>query len=101
MPAPAAPTGVSIPASYAASNRKPVQPPMSRRYGEQGTVVLRVLVKADGNAGAVDLRTSSGFPMLDEAARDAVQGWRFIPATRDGKPVPEWYLVPVTFTLRN
>lgn len=78
-----------------------MQPALSRRYGEQGTVLLRVQVKADGNAGAVEIRTSSGFPMLDEAARDAVKEWRFIPATRDGKPVTEWYLVPVTFTLRN
>ena len=74
---------------------------MSRRYGEQGTVVLRVLVKADGAAGKVEVRTSSGYPLLDEAAREAVQDWRFIPATRDGKPVSEWYLVPVTFALRN
>ena len=94
-------TGVSIPARYAATNRKPVQPAVSRRYGEQGTVTLRVLVRADGSAGAVEIRTSSGFPMLDEAARDAVKVWRFIPATRDGEPVTEWYLVPVTFTLRN
>jgi periplasmic protein TonB len=74
---------------------------MSRRYGEQGTVTLRVMVRADGRAGQVEVRRSSGFPMLDDAAREAVQDWRFNPATRDGKPVPEWYLVPVTFTLRN
>lgn len=74
---------------------------MSRRYGEEGTVVLRVLVKADGSAGQVEIRKSSGYPMLDDAAREAVQEWRFNPATREGKPVSEWYLVPVTFTLRN
>jgi protein TonB len=103
-PAPAPPpvrTGVSIPASYAASNRKPVQPAMSLRYGEQGTVMLRVQVMADGSAGTVQVQQSSNFPMLDEAAQSAVKTWRFNPATVDGKPVTEWFRVPITFTLKN
>ena len=94
-------TGVSIPASYAATNRPPVQPARSLRNGEEGRVMLRVLVQADGSAGEVQVRTSSGFPMLDEAARSAVQSWRFNPATSDGKPVAEWYLVPIVFKLSN
>jgi len=92
---------VSIPASYAARNRPPVQPARSLRNGEEGKVILRVLVQADGSAGAVEIRSSSGFPMLDEAARSAVQTWRFNPATSDGKPVAEWYLVPIFFKLSN
>jgi protein TonB len=100
---PAAPitTGVSIPASYAASNRKPDYPTLSRRYEEQGTVVLQVLVKADGTAGEVKLKTSSGHPLLDKSAMSTVRSWRFIAATRDGKAVAEWYPVPITFTLQN
>lgn len=101
--APAAParTGVSIPASYAASNRKPEYPRMSRRYGEQGTVVLNVLVQADGRAGKVEILKSSGHPRLDEAAKTAIQEWRFNPATVDGKPVAKWYETPFTFTLQD
>ena len=94
-------TGVSISASYAASNRPPVQPARSLRNNEEGKVVLRVMVQADGSAGEVQVRTSSGFPMLDEAARSAVQTWRFNPATSDGKAVAEWYLVPIIFKLSN
>jgi protein TonB len=94
-------TGVSISASYAASNRPPVQPARSLRNNEEGKVVLRVLVQADGSAGEVQVRSSSGFPLLDEAARSAVQTWRFNPATSDGKPVAEWYLVPIIFKLSN
>ncbi|MES2536623.1 MAG: energy transducer TonB [Pseudomonadota bacterium] len=100
-PPPPVKTGVSISASYAASNRSPRQPPISRRLGEQGTVLLRVLVKADGTAGAVDVKSSSGFPLLDEAAKSAVETWRFNPATTDGKPVAEWHLVPIVFTLKD
>ena len=94
-------TGVSISASYAASNRPPVQPARSLRNNEEGRVVLRVLVQADGTAGEVQVRTSSGFPLLDAAASNAVQSWRFNPATSEGKPVAEWYLVPIIFKLSN
>ena len=94
-------TGVAISASYAASNRPPVQPARSLRNGEQGKVILRVMVQADGSAGEVQVRMSSGFPLLDEAARSAVQTWRFNPATSDGKPIAEWYLVPIIFKLSN
>jgi protein TonB len=74
---------------------------MSLRYGEQGTVILRVQVMADGSAGTVEVQRGSGFPMLDEAAQSAVKTWRFNPATVDGKPVTEWFRVPITFTLKN
>jgi protein TonB len=100
-PAPPVKTGVSIPASYAASNREPTYPALSRRYEEQGTVVLRVLVKADGTAGEVQLKSSSGYPLLDKSAISTVQTWRFHPATSDGKPVAEWYQVSIPFKLRD
>ena len=100
-PAPPAKTDVSISASYSASNAKPVYPTMSKRMGEQGTVVLRVLVKSDGSAGNVEVKSSSGFPRLDQSAVEAVKSWRFNPATLDGKAVDEWYQVPIPFKLQN
>jgi periplasmic protein TonB len=103
LPAPAAPVraGPSIPASYAASNRKPDYPLIARRYGEQGTVMLSVYVRADGSAGEVLVKTSSGHELLDESAKTAVQGWRFNPASIDGKPIAQWYQIPIPFTLSN
>ena len=74
---------------------------LSRRLREQGRVVLRVLVKSDGSAGSVEVKSSSGFPRLDQSAIDAVKSWRFNPATLDGKPVDEWYQVPIPFKLQN
>lgn len=102
-PSPASPvkTGVSIPASYADSNRKPVYPLLSRRQEEQGTVLLRIMVTADGTAGEVVVRRTSGYPLLDEAALSAVQYWRFNPASIDNKPIAEWYQVAIPFTLHN
>lgn len=99
-PAPPTKTSVSD-AAYASSNRKPPYPRLSRINDEEGTVVLRVLVKADGTAGAVEVKNSSGYPQLDESARSTVQTWRFKPATVDGKPVSEWYQLAIPFTLQN
>ncbi len=98
-PAPAPRTEVSITANYAAGNAKPAYPTMSKRNGEQGTVVLRVQVRHDGTAGSVEVKSSSGFPRLDNAAVEAVKTWRFNPATVDGKAVDEWYQVPIPFKL--
>lgn len=105
-PAPPAPkttarTEVSISASYAAANRKPEYPKMSLRLGEQGTVVLTVMVKSDGSASEVEVKSSSGFARLDRAAADAVKTWRFNPATVDGKAVDKSYEVPITFKPPN
>jgi len=94
-------TDVSIPASYNASNQKPTYPNMSKRLGEQGTVVLRVLVKADGSAGEVEVKSTSNYPRLDQAAIDAVKTWRFNPAKIDGKATDEWYQVPIPFKLQS
>lgn len=63
--------------------------------------MLKVLVKADGTAGTVEITRSSGYPLLDAAAKNTVQSWRFHPATSDGKPVAEWYPLPITFTLQE
>ena len=100
-PRPPVKTGVSISASYAASNRKPPYPRLSRINDEQGTVVLRVLVRTDGSAGAVEIKSSSGYPLLDESAKNTVQTWRFNPATVDGKPRAEWYRLAIPFTLQD
>ncbi|MBO0710576.1 MAG: energy transducer TonB [Acetobacteraceae bacterium] len=59
-----------------APNIPPRYPPVAARLGEQGLVVILVGVQPDGRANA-EVYQSSGFPLLDEAARDAVARWRF------------------------
>jgi protein TonB len=82
-------------------NPAPVYPAHSRRANEQGRVVLRVLVSADGEAEQVELRTSSGSPHLDEAALETVRKWKFTPARQGNVPVPAWVLVPIAFRLER
>jgi len=81
------------------NNPAPAYPPASRRAGEQGTVLLRVMVRRDGLPASVDIEKSSGSRNLDVAARDAVWGWRFVPATLGTDPIESWVLVPVVFRL--
>ena len=47
----------------------------------------------------ISVARGSGSDALDQLARDAVQGWKFRPATRGGEPVAQSIQVPVSFTL--
>lgn len=83
------------------NNPAPKYPPVSRRSGEQGRVLLRVLVSEDGLAESVQLDSSSGYEKLDRAAIEAVKKWSFIPAKRSNQPVSAYVLVPVKFSLSS
>lgn len=75
-------------------------PAMSKRLNEKGTVVVKVLVKSDGTAGDVELKSSSGYPRLDQAWLEAIKNCRFTPSTgNDGKPIDEWFSAPHAFKL--
>ena len=102
VPAPAA-QPLREPQYQSASLRNPAPsyPPLSRRFGEQGEVMLRVLVSPAGEALQVELLASSGHRRLDEAARKMVAKWRFIPAQRGQEKVQAWVRVPVVFQLRR
>jgi protein TonB len=104
-PAPiVAPPALVVPPSFEAAylrNPAPTYPQMSRRRGEEGTVVLRVFVNAQGGAEKVAVRTSSGHPLLDQAAHDIVHQWRFVPARQGDQPVAAWVLVPIVFRLEG
>jgi TonB family protein len=63
--------------------------------GTEGTVVLRALVTAQGAVHGVDVVTSSGSEVLDQAAVRAVEQWRFAPATRDDAPIDAYVVIRV------
>ncbi|MCE2745483.1 MAG: TonB family protein [Burkholderiales bacterium] len=102
-PAPEAPAPVTPPRTDAAhlNNPAPQYPALSRRLGEQGRVMLDVYILTDGSVGEIKLNRSSGFPRLDNAALQAVKTWKYVPAKRGDKPIPFWYVQPVSFVLNN
>jgi protein TonB len=78
---------------------QPPYPEAARRQGVEGTVILLVKVLADGRAGEVKVKGSSGSAFLDDAALTAARGWKFVPAMRGPVPVEAWVEVPVKFEL--
>jgi protein TonB len=83
------------------NNPAPPYPPQSRRRGEEGKVILRVLVSKEGAALQVEVDTSSGSNRLDESALNTVRQWRFIPARRGGAAIDSWVRVPILFRLEQ
>ena len=78
---------------------QPAYPAQSKHLGEEGRVVLRVLVNESGQAERVEIQQSSGYARLDQAAREAVQAARFQPHLEDGRPVRVFAIVPISFRL--
>lgn len=110
VPAPAAPVAAApapeplVPPRFDAAyldNPPPAYPAMARRLREEGRVLLRVLVTADGRAGSIEVATSSGSERLDQAALDAVRRWRFVPAKRGDAAVAAHVFVPISFALES
>jgi protein TonB len=99
--APAAPARVEQPSSDAAylNNPSPVYPAVSRRMGEQGKVLVRVLIGADGVPQKADIATSSGFARLDQSALEYVMKCRYVPGKVGGVAQAMTHIAPVNFVL--
>ena len=79
---------------------QPTYPTASRARGEQGEVLLKVEVLANGNVGQTEIEKSSGYSLLDETALRTVKRWRFKPALKDRETVICWVNIPIRFTLK-
>jgi protein TonB len=79
---------------------KPDYPLSAERACEQGKVIVLVLVGDKGQPERANIRESAGYPKLDEAARQAVPSASFKPHLGDGRAVPVYVLVPISFNLR-
>lgn len=99
-PAPVALTAARFDADYL-NNPAPVYPALSRKSQEEGKVLLLVQVTANGDAENVQIKQSSGYPRLDDAAMKAVRKWRFVPARRGTEAVASSVVVPLSFRLES
>lgn len=80
---------------------QPRYPPESRRSGEEGLVVLRVLINEVGGVARVDVERSSGHSRLDDAACQAVKRARFRPYLENGVPRMALATIPIEFNWKS
>jgi periplasmic protein TonB len=80
-------------------NPAPSYPMVARRRGDEGTVMVKVLVTAEGLPASVAVEKTSGHSALDESALDAVKAWRFVPAREGRRAMEAFYIVPVVYKL--
>jgi len=102
-PAPPAQPKVELPAVDAEYLHAPKleYPRMSRKLNEQGRVLVAVLIGTDGMPQKLEVKTSSGYERLDQAALATVKGWHFVPGKRGGVPEAMWFTVPIHFVLNE
>lgn len=73
---------------------------MARRAGVQGAVMVEAIIDEQGRV--TNTRVLRALPMgLDRSAVEAVEQWRFRPATLDGKPVKVYFSLTVNFTIQQ
>jgi protein TonB len=80
------------------SRVRPQYPEAARKARMQGVVILEAIITKDGNVESVRILRGIN-PLLDNAAVRAVQQWKYKPATFNGRAVPVYLTVTVTFTL--
>lgn len=108
LPLPAAPPvppeavtdfGPGIEAPVRLSGAPPAYTEMARRVRAEGVVVVEAIIDRDG--WVIEARALQGLPWgLTESALRAVEGWRFAPARRQGRPLAVRYQLTVVFELR-
>lgn len=92
--------GVLIPPTTKDQSVRPKYPMASRRRGEEGRVILDVMVSQKGKPTRVTLISSSGHKELDRAAEEAVLTTLFIPGERNGKTVEAAARMVILFQLK-
>jgi protein TonB len=99
--------GVSLPGALQMAypryqlNDPPKYPGLARKRGQEGTVILQVLINREGRVDDLKIENTSGFVLLDRAAKSSVRKWSFEPGRRGEERIPMWVRVPVTFKLKK
>ena len=80
---------------------QPAYPPSEIRAGNTGKVRVRVLIGVDGRVKQVEMVSAASDAFFAATRKQALEKWRFKPATRDGIPQEEWRTMNVTFVLND
>jgi protein TonB len=76
-------------------------PSFSKRSGEQGEVVVKLIIDESGSVEEVALLRSSSFPRLDRAATEIGKRYRFKPYVVNGAPTRISTNLLIKFNLKN
>lgn len=82
---------------YATKQQAPTYPPAAKSMRTTGVVKVEVTVNETGEVAEV--QKTSGPPLLQAAAKDAIRKWKFKPFMRDGQPVKATGFVNFNFSL--
>ncbi|MDQ3748201.1 MAG: TonB family protein [Acidobacteriota bacterium] len=82
---------------YATEKANPVYPSTARNMRMTGIVKVELVI--DENGKVAEVQNTSGPPMLQRAATDAVKKWKFKPFTRDGLATKATGFVNFNFSL--
>jgi len=82
-------------------NRPPVYPTLARELGQQGLVLLSAVIDEKGYPKSIKVKNSSGYSLLDDAARKAVKKWRFEPAKMVNQNINSELNIPIRFILKG
>jgi len=87
--------------SLALKNKLPKYPTVAKRNGEEGLVLVEVLVGEDGRLRNLKIIKSSESEILDRAAVNAISEWSFIPAKKAGAAIISKIIIPINFKLND
>lgn len=94
---PVFPGGVKAMARYLRKNA--IYPERASRAGVEGTVNVRMVVRADGSLSDLKVLTGLGYGCDDEALRLVSKMPRWVPGVQNGVSVPVYTVIPITFKL--
>lgn len=80
---------------------RPDYPSLSKRRGETGTAYVKFVVGLTGKLENIELKKSSGFSRLDDAALAAVHASACKPYLENGQPIRAAYTQPYDFNLND
>ena len=99
-PPPSVFTNAGIDSRYANAFQPPY-PASEIRAGNEGRVVVRVLIGTDGRVKQVERLSATNDAFYAAAERQALTKWRFKPATKDGVPFEQWKQMSLRFQLNG
>jgi protein TonB len=80
---------------------KPRYPMVSRKLGEEGTVIVKGCIEENGSIKNIEIINGSGYKRLDAEAIEAVRQWTFSGGNQKSKKIISCYRIPIQFVLEG